>query len=62
MEVDKGSSCVRTAKALASLRGCTGSPEPSLVAYVISTIISCAGLNEKLKHFAQHTQNSQMYE
>ena len=33
-------SCVRTAKALARLH----SPEPSLVAYVISTIISCAGL------------------
>ena len=36
-------SCVRTAKALARLRGCAGSPEPSLVAYVISTIISWAG-------------------
>ena len=36
-------SCVRTAKALARLRGCAGSPEPSLVAYVISTIISRAG-------------------
>ena len=34
---------VRTAKALARLRGCPGSPEPWLVAYVISTIISCAG-------------------
>ena len=33
-------SCVRTTKALARLRGCAGSPEPSLVAYVISTIIS----------------------
>ena len=33
-------SCVRTAKALARLHGCAGSPEPSLVAYVISTIIS----------------------
>ena len=32
---------VRTAKALARLRGC--SPEPSLVAYAISTIISWAG-------------------
>ena len=31
---------VRTAKALARLRGWAGSPEPSLVAYVISTIIS----------------------
>ena len=34
--------CVRTAKALARLRRCAGSPEPSLVAYVISTIISWA--------------------
>ena len=33
-------SCVRTAKALARLRGCAGSPEPSLVAYAVSTIIS----------------------
>ena len=36
-------SCVRTVKALARLRGCADSPEPSLVAYVISTIISWAG-------------------
>ena len=36
-------SIVRTAKALARLRGCAGSPEPLLVAYVISTIISRAG-------------------
>ena len=36
-------SCVRTAKALVRLGGCAGSPEPSLVAYVISTIISWAG-------------------
>ena len=36
-------SCVRTAKALARLRGCAGSLEPSLVAYVINTIISWAG-------------------
>ena len=35
--------CVRTVKALARLRGCTGSPEPSLVACLISTIISWAG-------------------
>ena len=35
--------CVRTANALARLRGCAGSSQPSLVAYVISTIISCAG-------------------
>ena len=32
-------SCVRTAKNLERLRGCAGSPEPSLVAYVISTIL-----------------------
>ena len=35
--------CVQTAKALARLRGCACSPEPKLVAYVISTIISWAG-------------------
>ena len=35
--------CVRTAKALARLREYAGSPEPSLVAYVIRTIISWAG-------------------
>ena len=33
-------SCVRTSKAQARLCECAGSPEPSLVAYVISTIIS----------------------
>ena len=32
-------SCVRTAKALVRLRRCAGLPEPSVVAYVISTII-----------------------
>ena len=36
-------SCVRKTNALARLRGCAGSPEPSLVAYVISTMTSCAG-------------------
>ena len=35
--------CERTAKALMRLRGCAGSPEPSLVAYVINTKISWAG-------------------
>ena len=35
--------CVRTITALARLRECAGSPEPSLVAYVTSTIISGAG-------------------
>ena len=38
-------SCVRTAKALARLPGYADSPEPSLVAYVRSTIISWAGSN-----------------
>ena len=37
------SSCVRTAKSLARLCGCAGLPGPSLVTYVISTIISWAG-------------------
>ena len=36
-------SCVQTAKALARLHRCACSPEPSLVANVISTIISWAG-------------------
>ena len=36
-------SCVRTAKAVARVCRCAGSSEPSLVAYVISTIISWAG-------------------
>ena len=39
-------SCVWTAKVLARLCGCAGSSEPSLVAYVISTIISWAGSND----------------
>ena len=40
---------VRTAKALARLRRCAGSPEPSLVAYVISIIISWADSNVTLR-------------
>ena len=36
-------SCVRTAKALARLLKCADLPQPSLVTYVISTIISWAG-------------------
>ena len=36
-------SCVQIAKALVRLRECAGTPEHSLVAYVISTIISWAG-------------------
>ena len=38
-------SCELTAKSLARLCGCAGSPEPSLVACVISTIIPWAGSN-----------------
>ena len=41
-------SCVRTAKALARPRGYVGSPDHSLVAYVISYIISWAGSFVKL--------------
>ena len=37
---------VRTAKAVARLRGCAVSPEPSLVSYAISTKISWAGALE----------------
>ena len=48
-------SCVRTAKALARLCRCAGSIEPSLVAYMINTIISWAGsvtlyVNRGLNH------------
>ena len=35
--------CVRTVKALTRLRGWAGSPEPSLLAYVISTVVWWAG-------------------
>ena len=38
-------SCMRTAKALSRLRRCADLPKPSLVVYVISTIISWAGSN-----------------
>ena len=41
--------CLRTAKALARLRLCAGSPEPLLVTYVINTFFSCAGLLVHLK-------------
>ena len=46
-------SCVRTAKALARLRGCAGSSESSLVAYVVSMLISWAGSNyyDVVEHF-----------
>ena len=40
---------VRIAKALARRRGCTVSPEPSLVACAISTIISWAGSFDHLQ-------------
>ena len=43
-------SCVRTANALARLHGCAGLPDPSLVAYVISTIISWDGSIVHLEH------------
>ena len=46
---------MRTAKALARLRGCTGLPEPLQVAYVISTIISCAGSFK-----AEHNKTNKM--
>ena len=35
--------CLRTATILARLRLCAVSPEPLLVAYVISTLFSCVG-------------------
>ena len=35
--------CVRPAKALASLRGCAGSPERSLFAYMIMTFVTWTG-------------------
>ena len=45
--------CVWTAKTLTRLRGCAGSSEPLLVAYVTSTIISWAGSNKVLKYTRQ---------
>ena len=47
-------SYVRRAKALARLRGCAGSPEPSLVAFVISTKISWASSRCSLPHLPEH--------
>ena len=47
-------SCMRTAKALAIMRGCGGSPEPSMVAYVISTIISWPGSYHLNSFFFSH--------
>ena len=51
-------SCVRTAKALARLRGCAGSPEPSLVAYVISTIISWVSSFVKISNITRQALQS----
>ena len=51
------SSCVRTAKALARLRGCASSPEPALVAYAISTIILWPGSFWKVKDNFSQTNN-----
>ena len=48
--------CVRTAKALARLRGCAVLPEPSLFAFAISTIISWAG---SYNNWAASWQNQQ---
>ena len=50
-------SWVRTAKALARLHGCAGSPESSLVACVISIIISWAGSFWKQNECA-HSEDS----
>ena len=49
-------SCLWTAKALVRLRRCAGSPEPSLVACVISTINSRAGSNKELRWLRNSTQ------
>ena len=49
-------SCVRTAKALASQRGCAGSPKPSLVLFVISTLFTWAG-----SFLVCRAQNAHMY-
>ena len=50
-------SCVRTAKALASQRGCAGSSKPSLVLYVISTLFTWAG-----SFLVCRAQNAHMYQ
>ena len=46
--------CVWTTKALVRLRGCAGSPEPSLVAYLISTISSWAVSNVLINVYNDH--------
>ena len=50
-------SWVQTAKALARLCGCVGSSEPSLVAYVISAMISWAGLNVQFYFSVAYSTN-----
>ena len=52
--VDFHTLCVRTAKALARLRGWAGSSEPSQFAYMISTIISWAGSFVQLFFWCSH--------
>ena len=47
-------SCVGTAKALVRLHRSIGSPEPSLVTYVISTIISWAGSIIMIRFWLKH--------
>ena len=49
---------VRTAKALARLCGCASSPEPSLVAFVISNIISWAGPFDVLSLYHLYRERS----
>ena len=48
--------CLRTAKALVRLHGCAVSPEPSLVACVVSTIFSWAGSYDQGKN-SKYGQN-----
>ena len=42
---DQHTLCMRAAKALTRLRDCTGSHEPSLLAYAISIDVTCCGSN-----------------
>ena len=54
-------SCVRTAKAQVRLRGCAGSLEPSLVTYVISTIILCTGSFPVWNIFSFHQEKIKIF-
>ena len=47
---------MRTAKALARLRGCAGLPEPSLVAYVIRSWLNYVFCEDELKSQKSSTQ------